>query len=370
MAWLKTRERKDGTVYYSVCFRENGRQGSLSWDDYSDALHAHDLINQVGPERAREIMRIIASPRQSQTLTQYLTNHVDRLTGVEKGTLARYRAYIRNDIEDGIGDIPLTVLSRDDVARWVAEMTEDGASGKTIANKHGFLAGALSVAVRDGKLEANPCAGNRLPRWDREEMVFLERDEFDLILTEIPERWKPLVSFLVASGARWSEATALKPRAVNLAAGTVRITKAWKTGGGGYTLGVPKTKKSVRTISVPTRVLEQLNLDKEWLFTNSGRGNSNPNGVVRTHSFSPNVWRPAVARAQAAGLAKSPRIHDLRHTCASWLIQSGVPLPAVQAHMGHESIKTTIDVYGHLDRESGDRVAAAMDRILGSIDDE
>ena len=123
----------------------------------------------------------------------------------------------------------------------------------------------------------------------------------------------------------------------------MRITKAWKTGAGGYTLGVPKTKKSVRTINVPTRVLAQLDLRGEWVFTNSGRGKGRfadgqvrpDDSPVRIHSFQPGVWRPAVARAKAAGLTKTPRVHDLRHTCASWLMQAGRPLPSVQAHMGH-----------------------------------
>ena len=40
-------------------------------------------------------------------------------------------------------------------------------------------------------------------------------------------------------------------------------------------------------------------------------------------------------------------MHDLRHTCASWMIQAGVPMPVIQQHLGHESIQTTIGVYGN-----------------------
>jgi integrase len=271
------------------------------------------------------------TPEAERTVADWLGHHIDHLTG--------------------LGDIPLRALSRDDVARWIAKMAVDGKSGKTIANKHGFLGGALNAAVRDGHINANPCDGNRLPRWDREDMTFLETDEFQLLLENVSDYWGPLVSFLVASGARWSEATALQPRDVDRLSGTVRIRRAWKTGAGGYTLGVPKTKKSVRTINVPADVLGKLDYAGEWLFTNSGRGRAGDRGPVRIHSFNPNVWTPAVKRAQVAGLAKRPRVHDLRHTCASWLIQSGRPLPAVQQHLGHESIQTTVGVYGHLDRD-------------------
>lgn len=367
MAWVKPRQRKDGSVYFCVYFREvnhttgNKQQSSISWDNPADAERCRLIIEQVGPDNAREILRIVQTPGQVQTVRQFLLKHVDHLTGVEQGTLARYRSYVRNDIGPALGDIPLTALSRNDIARWLANQEAAGTSGKTIANKHGFLAGALNRAVRDGDLKSNPCDGNKLPRWDRQEMVFLDGPEFQILKAAVSEYWQPLVEFLVASGCRWSEATALKPAAVNLAGGTVRISKAWKTGQGGYVLGVPKTKMSVRTINVPTAVLEQLDLSGEWVFTNSGRGRgqfagglvSGDDGPVRIHSFHPNVWTPAVKRARAAGLTKKPRVHDLRHTCASWLIQSGRPLPAIQAHLGHESIQTTVGTYGHLDRLSG-----------------
>lgn len=383
MAYIRTRHRTDGTPYFSVYWREGGRTGKqvcISWDEMADAEHCKRLVEQVGGEKAREIMKIVQAPRRAITVRQYLSQHIDRLTGVEPGTTARYRAYVRNDL-DALGEIPLTALSRNDIARWINGMQQPDedtgkiASGKTIANKHGFLAGALNAAVRDGHLKANPCDGNRLPRWDRADMTFLERDEFKLLLDAVPEYWQPLVQFLVSSGCRWSEATALRPSAVDLAAGTVRVTKAWKTGNGGYTLGVPKTKKSVRTINVPTAVLEQLDLTGEWVFTNSGRGRGqfadkvvrDDGGPVRIHSFNPNVWTPAIARAQKNGLRKKPRVHDLRHTCASWLIQAGRPLPAVQAHLGHESITTTVGVYGHLDRSSGQGNADAIAAML--IDD-
>lgn len=69
---------------------------------------------------------------------------------------------------------------------------------------------------------------------------------------------------------------------------------------------------------------------------NSGRGHhGDVDGTVRIYSFNPNVWTPAVKRARDAGLAEKPRVHDLRHTCASWLIQSDRPLPAVQQHQCH-----------------------------------
>jgi integrase len=373
---IRIRTRKDGSTCSNVRFRHHGRETSVSFDDHAEAIKFDNLVHRVGPDKALEITRIVSAPARTLTLTDWLHRHNSHLTGIEAATLARYKAYVRNDIADSIGILPLAALTPDDVSRWVNAMAaadEDGktTSGKTIANKHGYLAGALNEAVKKGHLKANPCDGNRLPRWDREEMCFLTRDEFRLLLEHVTEYWRPLVEFLAASGCRWSEATALKPSAVDVASGTVRISKAWKKVDGGYELGVPKTKMSVRTVNVHSSTLAKLDLSGSWVFTNSGRGRgqfaggvvASDDGPVRIHSFNPNVWTPAVKRAQAAGLAKSPRIHDLRHTCASWLIQAGRPLPSIQQHLGHESITTTVQVYGHLDRSSGKGNADAIGNL-------
>ena len=105
-------------------------------------------------------------------------------------------------------------------------------------------------------------------------------------------------------------------------------------------------------------------------------------GPVRAQGFSARVWIPAVRRAWPLkdewddSVSKDERgddsvrpdlrrrIHDLRHTNASWLIQAGVPLPVIQEHLGHESIHPTVSVYGHLDRRSMKAFAEAMDQVL------
>ena len=70
---------------------------------------------------------------------------------------------------------------------------------------------------------------------------------------------------------------------------------------------------------------------------------------------------PAVARA---GLKPRPRVHDLRHTCARWMVAAGVPLPVVQTHLGLESINTTISLYCHIDRRSQEAAATAIAAML------
>lgn len=370
MASIRSSTRRDGTIAHRVFFRlgdRNSPQTSLTFDDIAPAEVFRDAVNKLGATRALELHRIERTPRVYQapaelTVTGWLNRHIDHLTGVEKGTVDQYRAYIRNDIDPVIGSIGLTKLTEEDVALWVQALEESGAKPKTIANKHGFLSGALSAAVPK-LIGANPAAGRRLPQGDGDdhEMVFLTHDEFAVLLEAVTEPWRPMIEFLVSSGCRLGEATALKPSDVNLKESTVRIARAWKRSNSGYEIGTTKTKRSKRTINVPAEVLAKLDLTGDWLFTTSGRGRRGDNRSVRPINLRRNVWYPAIEKA---GLDPAPRIHDLRHTCASWLIQAGHPLAVVSRHMGHESIQVTVDVYGHIDKTSSQALANTMGNIL------
>jgi integrase len=254
--------------------------------------------------------------------------------------------------------MPVSAVTEATIAKWVKQL---GGSGKTISNKHGFLSGAFNAAVRAGVMTSNPCQGRRLPHTRVEETVFLTPPEFVLLRDHIDrELWKILATWLVTTGMRFSEATALTAADINAAAKTCRINMAWKYSGDYRPeIGPPKTKRSIRTVSLPPAALEAIDLNTPgFLFTN---GAGNP---VRAQEFYNGGWKPARDRAMKAGLTKSPRVHDLRHTRASWMIAAGVPLPIIQQHLGHESIQTTIGVYGHLDRRSAQVAADAIGLAL------
>lgn len=363
MASIRPHIRAGGSTAHRVFFRLDGRQTCFTFDDEQMAETFCTAVNKLGASRAVELHRLDRTPRGDRgsgwTVESWIKHHIDHLTGVDKGTPDGYRGYLRNDIAPTLGAIPLAELSRDDISLWVNSLEEDGAAPKTIGNKHGFLSGALAAAVQAGHIAANPAAGTRLPRGEKAEMVFLTHEQFNQLNAAITEPWRPLAEFLVSSGARWGEATALRPSDVDQREHTVRISRAWKRSP--YRIGPTKTKRSNRTINVPPSVLDKLDYDKEWLFTNPGRGRRAVGGPVRAANFRANVWWPAVARAE---LGVEPRIHDLRHTCASWLIQGGTPLPVIQRHLGHESIQTTVDVYGHLDRRSARDAADIIGKLL------
>ncbi|AXQ63900.1 tyrosine integrase [Gordonia phage Horus] len=357
MASLYTRVRSDGTEFYKVQWRHEGRQRALTFDSLTAAERHRLNVEKFGHERAMTILGVVETHRNETTLTQAAEHHIDALIGVEPGTIKRYKAIVARDFAS-IGPLPLSEITEPVIAAWIRELEGRGNSGKTIANKHGLLSAVLGRAVRESKLVQNPCEHTRLPRKDPlEEPVFLSRDEWDALYEAMPAQWQPLTQWLVTTGMRFSEATALTVGDID--GSLCRISKAWKwTGTKDSRLAYPKSKAGRRTINLPAQALAVIDLDrpkKTLLFTNA-------NGDRVTYSrYYDGGWKPAMEKAP---VRCSP--HDLRHTCASWMIAAGVPLPVIQAHLGHESITVTVGVYGHLDRSShaqaADAISAAMEK--------
>lgn len=360
------RERADGTLVYKMHWRYQGRQKTLTFETLEDAERHRLNLAKFGHERAMEIIGVIETHTDEYTLRQMIDHHIDSLTGVEPGTIKRYRSYADNDLA-GIGQYPLSAIAEPVIAAWVTELVRKGNSGKTIANKHGLVSAALNRAVRENRIPQNPCEHTRLPRKDRiDEAVFLSRDDFDALWEVMPAQWRPLTTWLVATGMRFSEATALTVGSVSvdrdtsgaIVGGTVAITKAWKwTGTQESRLSYPKSRAGRRTINVPPHAIAVLDLDRPksaLLFTNA-------NGDRVTYSrYYDGGWKVAMDR-----LPFRAAPHDLRHTCASWMIAAGIPLPVIQYHLGHESITITVGTYGHLDRTSHAKAAEAIGRMLG-----
>ena len=374
-----------GEQRFKVRFRLDAKEQSKTFAATAGAREFAKLLDAFGPaEAVRILTERTSTSAGTLTLTDWATQHVESLSGVQADTLRRYTAYVRNDL-GRLGPLPLTSIGPDAISRWVNELAAAGASGKTIKNKHGFLSATLEHAVRSRLITSNPCKGTRLPRTVTEPMVFLTHDEYARFLGYFTPHWQPLVTTLFSTGLRWSEATALRVGDVDLEQSAITVSRAWKDG---RTLGAPKSQRSRRTISLAPETVDLLRPLAEgrpasaWLFTNTA------GGPVRHQTFHDNVWAPAVRLANgkpaqavkrvsrrrdatgalivpaATPLGKRPRIHDARHTCASWLLGGGVPINYVQAHLGHESITTTVDRYGHVMPAARQAIAGAMSLAL------
>ena len=366
MASIRVRTKKDGTIYHAVLFREQGKQRSISVADPREAARAKKLIEQVGPTQAREILHIQDTTIGPDVLTteQWLTRHIAALTGVEQATRNRYTGYVTRDITPAFGAVPLALLNRDHIAAWVNQLE---GSAKTASNKLRFLSGALNAAVIAGEIPANPAKGVRPPTGLRRDIVFLTPAEFRLIRDAMTPSWRPLATWLVTTGTRFSEATALQVGDIDAHTSTARISRAWKYSDDGIErIGPPKSRAGIRIVNIPASTLAMLDLDRAstaLLFA------TEHGGRINAQLFYDNAWKPALDEVTADDadprLTKRPRVHDLRHTNASWLLNGGTPLLVVSRHLGHASIKTTSDVYGHLDRSAARLAADAIEGLLG-----
>jgi integrase len=343
-------------------WRQDGKQRSLTFVDLQSAMRFKRNVEAHGPREALAILDIVDSDAPALTLGQWMDDHVAGRTGLQGATRDKYERFAEKAFPE-LRDLPLAAVTEAAIGGWVQRQEAAESSGKTIQDKHAFLSGVLKAAVREGKIDRNPCEGRRLPKTLRQEMVFLSRAEFDKVHGRITqERWADLALWLVSTGMRFGEATALRAEDIDLDRAECRITRAWKHDTGRKrTIGPPKSKRSVRTISLPTQAVEVVKRRiadptvDEVLFCNSA------GTAATTQEFYNRAW----LEARKVLAPRAPRVHDLRHTCASWMIGAGVPLVVVSRHLGHEDIGTTSNVYGHLDRSSYDDAAAAIGKVLG-----
>jgi len=371
MAWVRTRHNSDGTTSYAVIYRHGGRQTSLTYTDEKAAARAAAAINAgLSPDE------LISPTPDASTLSvaEVVDRHVAQLTGVTDRTRHDYRIQARRHITPTLGGLPVASITRDHIATWVNALARK-VSTKTLANLHGLLSAAMATAVESGWRTDNPCRGMRLPRSDdheRADMLIFTPEQYRRLHAALPAHWRPFVAFLVASGARFSEATALAVGQVEPDGSQVRIIRAHKRQPDStFEVGPTKTRRSRRTVVMPddyAPILADL--------VNSRRGDelvfTSPTGQqVRHSNFRNRVWVPAITAITvcpthlaehrvsrtpglpepcgcAGYMTRRARIHDLRHTSASWMINIGVSLPVIQRRLGHESITTTVDTYGHL----------------------
>lgn len=370
MGRVEIRQAKDGRIRYRVRFRLNGMYTSQTFDTEHEAAEFIQLATDLGGwDKALNYMhrREGALADRALTLDRWFETYKATRTGIQERTLADYQRQYDQHISPILGNHPIGEIDRIAVAGFVNKLAAKRLSGKTIQNLHALLSGALNEAVLQRKIDTNPCTGTRLPRakeTERDDARFLTHDEWNRLIAAVPDFWKPLVTTLAGTGMRWSEATELRVGEVDLdGLPTIKIIRASKRQPGvGMVEGVPKSRKSRRTVIVPPQaadLIRPLLVGKkasDFVFLDD-RGQER----ISHAYFHRRVWVPA---CDAAGLEPRPRPHDLRHTFASWALEMGIGLEAIQDQLGHESILTTRKVYGHLQPAMREALIEAMGRAL------
>jgi len=180
--------------------------------------------------------------------------------------------------------------------------------------------------------------------------VYLTRDEFSRLLGGFNREDDRLYMLLLAySGLRDGEAAGLRVCDIDTRPGREAVA-VWQTVRTDRTIGDTKNEGSARTVEIPAWLAEML---RDYM------AGMQDDHVVFGRKAQGRAFQMRYERAvAAANLAKRPRIHDMRHTHASWLLQDGVELITVSKRLGHSSIKITSDTYSRWERSDRGRAAA------------
>lgn len=354
MAHVEKRTRNGKTAWRARYRKPNGREASKTFDRKSDAPR---FLNEIEVSKAKGMW---IDPRAGKVLfrdwsTECLAARID----LRESSKARDDAYVRGHLLPRFGDFQVAGIERAHVQEWVNDLSDAGLAPATVRACHRLLSGMLAEAVEARIIGQSPCRTIRLPRIQRTEQQFLTVDEIERLVEAAPAPYRALILSAAYLGCRWGELAGLQRASLNLLKREVSIVGTLEDVKGRVTY-VPETKTSAsrRQLTIPPFLVEvlarhlELAPESDFVFTGPD------GGALRRSNFRRRQWKPSVARA---GLDDGLRFHDLRHTHAALLIAAGAHVKEIQDRLGHTSVVTTMNVYGHLMPGLGSKLDEALE---------
>jgi integrase len=285
------------------------------------------------------------APVAGETLESWSRKWLDdRETDGVHRSVTRDRHAFKRVTRATIAGLSLAAITPRDVRDWVADQVRTGAEKQTIANALNLLRVCLERACDKGRIERNPALGIKVPRIARTSVkwTWLREHELDALLSGDSEE-RDIYAVAVYTGVRAGELFGLEWPDVDLRSGVATIRHSWK--------GTPTKRGEDRRVSLVRPAIEALERQK---LRSGDRRNVFParDGEARSKDQMPNLK----AATLAAGVARNVRFHDLRHSCASHLVQGtwapkyvarALRLEEVKEWLGHVSISAT-QRYAHL----------------------
>lgn len=263
---------------------------------------------------------------------------------VEESTRIEDKRRIDKHLRPRWENIRLTDITRADVKTWMNELKKDRTPA-TVNRIVGNLNTSLNEAVDLELIPANPAQGVRMPTGQATHERFLTKAELDRICAHLIPAWRNLAYFMFYTGLRWGEAVGLQRKRVDLDRGIILVAEVWDDKAK-QLKAYPKGRKR-RTVPLP-----------EWLYT--AIGDTDP---VLLSPWGKRPLRRNFQRALDDAAIKAEverfRIHDGRHSYASWLLQGGRSMEEVRKLLGHTSVQTT-QRYAHLGELRNDDILAAL----------
>ncbi len=297
-------------------------------------------------------------PRAGQVLFESVAvSWMAGRAGLRATTRARDQSYLNSMVLPHLGDKPVGSVQPSDLETWVADLATDGKAPATIQKAWQIASGVFRLAVRDRLIALSPARDVPLPKIQHDEPTAFTIEEVMRLADTIDPRYRALVLVGAFGGLRIGELAGLQHGDFDPQRSLVHVRRTASDVQGKLIVGPPKTTKSIRTVVLPRSIRNQLaehtaQLDEAgsdaWLFP------APEGGPIRRTNWMRRVWKPAL---EAAGLDPDLGTHTLRRSQVALLIAQGEHPKVIADRLGHTSVKTVLDVYGHL-YEGADQAAA------------
>ncbi len=285
----------------------------------------------------------------------------DMRTRTKENTWVTKEHIIRSKLLPYFGKLKMCNITAQQIITWQNElMNHVGENGEKyspvyLRTVNSQLSAIFNHAVRYYNLRENPCrkAGCMGKKKNRE-MLFWTKEEYQKFAEAIMDKPMAYYAFemLYWCGLREGELLALTPSDFDFEKGTVSVSKSYQRLKGEDVITTPKTEKSNRVIQMPRFLTEEM---QDYLKQLYGIAPDDRIFPV-TRSF---LHREMDRGSKAAGV-KRIRIHDIRHSHVSLLIDMGFSATAIADRVGHESIDITYN-YAHLFPSKQTEIADQLD---------
>lgn len=275
-------------------------------------------------------------------------------------TYANKEFLINSHVLPYFGDLPLNQITPVTVRNWQTMMISDPThySPTYLKTIHNQVSAIFNYACKFYKLAENParmCGSMGKKKADA--MLFWTVDEFKLFIEAVKD--KPLsalmFSVLFWTGMRSGELMALTLNDFDFKSNTVSINKNFARHNNEDLILEPKTPKSKRVITLPPALAEEIQDYASRLV------HYDPDerlfAVNKSH-----ITREMIRGCKNSGVKKI-RVHDLRHSHASLLIELGYSPLLISERLGHENIETTLETYSHLYPNKQEQVAEKLQSL-------
>lgn len=317
---------------------------------------------------------------EKMTFTNFVREWKEKYASkqLEASTYETYVTLLENQILPSFGHKRLDQINTLQILNFLETLSKDGMrsdgkpgklSSATIQFYHRVLKNIFSRAVEWKVIKENPVASIKKPKVESKKAKVYSEEQVGILMGCIANedsKWQMIITLAISTGMRRGEILGLEWNHLDLEKGKIHIQQSLThTKETGYIFKEPKTKNSIRNISLSSSVTEQLRQYKLYKNKQKLRLGDKWNGNERNLLFSTWDGQPMYPSSITSWWRKRlkmyglPQItfHELRHTSATLLINEGVHMKTISARLGHSKIGITMDLYGHA-LDSADEAAA------------